>query len=107
MKHSISILIIAVILLNCAPVLINAPTQETKLLSEGDTAPGKTSLRCWYLLWGLVPISNNATAEIIASKGYKGVRAKVHHNIVDICIDIIFGGLLYTQTVEIEGTTGK
>lgn len=107
MKYSISILIIGFILLNCAPVMINAPAQETKLLSEGDFAHSKTTLRCWYLLGGLIPITNNATAEIIAAKGYKGVRVKVQHNILDILVDVIFGGILYTQTVEIEGTTGK
>lgn len=107
MKTLISILMIGFIVIGCAPVMINAPPQETKLLSEGDFAPGKTSLRCWYLLWGLIPISDNATAEIIAQRGYKGIRAKVHHSILDILIDVIFVGILYTQTVEIEGTTGK
>ncbi|MGQ9534880.1 MAG: hypothetical protein ACUVTF_06575 [bacterium] len=107
MKSLISILIIGSMLLGCAPVMVNAPPYETKLLSESDSAPGKTTLRCWYLLWGLVPISNNATDEIIAQKGYKGVRAKVYHNIIDIVIDVIFGGIIYSQTVEIEGTTTK
>jgi hypothetical protein len=106
MRILASIIIIAFLLSSCAPVMINAPAREdVKLLSEADVATYKTTKRCWYFLWGLVPISDHSTAEIIAKHGLKNIRAKSYYSAVDFLIDCLTGGVLTTWTVEVEGNT--
>jgi len=109
MKGLFSLLIICSLLLNCGTVLVNAPAdKQVKLLSETDATTVKTTMRCWYLLYGLVPISGNSTDKIIAEKGLTNVKVKTYYGVMDYIFGILLGGLtLSTRTVEIEGTTGK
>lgn len=109
MKTLISSLIICSFLLNCGTVLVNAPTgKDVKLLSEADATTVKTTMRCWYLLYGLVSISGNSTGKVIAEKGLTNVKVKTYYGVMDYIFGLLLGGLtVSTRTVEIEGTTGK
>lgn len=106
MRALISLLIVCSFLLNCGTVLVNAPAgEDIKLLSEADATTVKTTMRCWFLLYGLVPVSGNSTDEVIAKSGLNNVKVRTYYGIVDIIIDVFLGWLtIHTRTVEIEGT---
>ncbi len=93
----------------CATVSIVGPAgQKTTLLSEPDPTTFRTTKKVWYVLWGLVPITDNSTAEIIAHYNLKDVKVRTQYDIIDWLISAVLGGLsLHTKTVIIEGNTGK
>jgi hypothetical protein len=88
----------------CATVYVNAPPgREVRLMSEDEPMQSKLQTRAWYVLWGLVPISPNATADKIADHDLKGVRVQEYYGVVDILIDIFLGWTtLHTRTIDIE-----
>lgn len=94
---------------NCGTVLVNAPAKEdVRLMSETEASSFKTKMKCWYVLWGLVPISNNSTADIIAKHQLKNTRVKTYYSFVDFLINMVLGSFtIYTNTVEIEGNVSK
>jgi|YNPNPStandDraft_1061719.scaffolds.fasta_scaffold47109_3 uncharacterized protein YceK len=110
MKQLLILIIIGALLItNCGTVLVNAPPKDNvTLLAEADATTFKTSMKCWYVLWGLVPISNNSTADLIAKHNLKNVRAKAYYSFVDFLINMVLGTFtIYTNTVEIEGNVAK
>lgn len=112
MKESallLAILLIAVITINCGTVIVAAPPgKNIELLSENDAARVVTVKKCWYLLWGLVPISNNSTAPVVAEYQLKSVRVNSYYSPVDFIISFFLGFTsLHTRTVEIEGNVGN
>ncbi|MCX7705836.1 MAG: hypothetical protein N2115_06220 [bacterium] len=108
-KPLIFLVLIALIAVNCGTVIMSAPPREdVKLLSEADPTAFKTTMKCWYVLWGLVPISNNSTAEVIAKYQLKNVRAKTYYSFVDYLINMVLGTFsIYTNTTVIEGNVAK
>lgn len=107
MKKVIGVVLVGAILLGCATVKINAPAGESvTLISETETTTFKTTKRVWYVLWGLVPITNNSTDEMIKQYNLKKVRVTTQFDIVDYLIAFFLGGLtIQTKTVIIEGST--
>jgi len=105
----LALLLITAITINCGTVIIAAPPgKDIELLSEGDVARVVAIKKCWYLLWGLVPISNNSTAPIVADYQLKSVRVSSYYSAVDFIISFFLGFTsLHTRTVEIEGNVGK
>lgn len=108
-KLLIFLVLITVFITNCGTVLVNAPPREDiRLLSETESASFKTSMKTWYVLWGLVPITNNSTADIIAKHQLKNVKVKTYYSVVDFLIGALLGGFsIYTRTTEIEGNISK
>lgn len=105
----LAILLITTITLNCGAVIVAAPPgRDIELLSESETARVVAVKKCWYLLWGLVPISNNSTAPIVADYQLKSVRVNTYYSAIDFIISFFLGFTsLHTRTVEIEGNVGK
>jgi len=95
--------------IGCGTVLVNAPpNSNVRLLAELEPAQSKVTMKNWYVLWGLVPITPNATNDMIAKHGLKQVRVKTYFGVMDVLINAVLGALsLYTNTVEIEGNLGK
>jgi len=90
--------------LSCATVMVAAPpNSNVKLLGEIEPAQSKVLLTNWYLLWGLVPISNTSTSDQIAKYQLKDVRVKTYIGPVNWLVNVITNGLIYMNTVEIEG----
>ncbi len=108
-KLLIFLVLITVFITNCGTILVNAPPKEDiRLLSETEPTSFKTSMRTWYVLWGLVPITNNSTADIIAKHQLKNVKVKTYYSFVDYVIAAFLGGFtIYTKTTEIEGNISK
>jgi hypothetical protein len=107
MKRVLPIVVLAAIMLsalNCATVLVTAPPgSNVKLLEEIAPAPSKIMYKNWYFLFGLVPISDNSTADVIAKHQFKEVRVKTYQGPVDWLISYVTSGIIWTNTVEIEG----
>jgi hypothetical protein len=107
MRRVLPIVVLAAIMLsalNCATVLVTAPPgSDVKLLEEIAPAPSRLEYKNWYFLYGLVPISDNSTADIIAKHQFKDVRVKTYQGVVDWLISYVTAGLIWTNTVEIEG----
>ena len=90
----------------CATLYVSAPPgADVTLLSENAPMQTKIAKHHWYLLWGLVPISDNSVEPVIAEYNLTGVRVKTYYGVVDFIIDVFLGWTtLHTRTVEIEGT---
>ena len=57
--------------------------------------------RCWYALWGLVPIGDNSTDSLIPET-VKKVRVETKYTVLDFLINIFTGVVtIETNTVEI------
>ncbi len=110
MKRAVMIGLVALfcasVLPSCATLYVNAPPgEDIKLMAEDEPMQTKIEKRHWYLLWGLVPISDNSVEPIIADYGLKGVRVETYYGVVDFIIDIFLGWTtLHTRTVQVEGT---
>lgn len=92
-------------ILSCATVKINAPIgKEVTLLSETDSATFKTTKKVWYLLWGLVPVTDNSTETTIAQYNLKNVRVTTQYDVIDYVVSFFLGWLtIHSKTVIIEG----
>jgi len=107
MRRVLLIVVLAAIALSalgCATVLVTSPpNSDVKLLGEIAPAPSKIEYKNWYFLWGLVPITSNNTADVIAKHQFKEVRVKTYTGVVDWLISYVTSGIIWTNTVEIEG----
>lgn len=90
---------------SCATVSIVAPTgQNVMLAPETEGMTLKTSKKVWYVLWGLVPITNNSTEDLITKYNLQSVRVKTQYDVLDFLISYFLGFLtLHTKTVIVEG----
>lgn len=89
----------------CATVYMSAPPgSDVKLMAENQAPSTVIVKRNWYLLWGLIPISDNGTADKIAQYNLDEVRVEAKYDVLDFVIDIFLGWTtLHTRTVRIEG----
>jgi len=89
---------------SCATVIVAAPpNSNVKLLGELEPAPSRVVVKNWYAFWGLIPISNVSTSDQIAKYQLKDVRVKTYIGVFDWIVNSLSSGLLYMNTVEIEG----
>lgn len=93
------------VLPGCATVYVNAPPgRDVRLMAENEPMQSKQTVRTWYLLWGLVPISDNSTADRIADHNLTGIRVKEQYGFVDVLISVFLSWTsLHSRTVVIEG----
>lgn len=106
MKHLIGLVFLGVFLFtSCATISVVGPAgRKTTLLSEPEPTTYKTTVKVWYLLWGLVPITDNSTEEIIAKYDLENVKVRTQYDIVDILVSAVLGGFsVHTKTMIIEG----
>lgn len=105
----ISICLVCFLLMNCATVSIVAPTgKKVVLAAETDPTTFKTTKKVWYVIWGLVPITDNSTEELITKYNLENVRVKTQYDIVDFLISYFLGFLsIHTKTVIVEGNVAK
>ena len=89
----------------CTTVYVNAPPgRDVKLMAENQAPSTVIVKRNWYLLWGMVPISDNGTADKIAQYNLDEVKVQAKYDALDFIIDIFLGWTtLHTRTVRIEG----
>jgi hypothetical protein len=101
--------IVAIILIfsfiGCYAVRYVAPTGvQVKTMDELSPAKVKVQKRVWYALYGLIPITDNSTADLIQKYNLKNVRATSKFTILDYIISAFTGGVtIVTLTIEVEG----
>ncbi len=104
MKKIVLCVLLAGILLNCAEVYIEAPMkQDVQLLPENRAGTFVAHMKCFYLFWGLIPISDNSTSTLIAKYDLSNVRARTHFGILDWLVSYLTGGIFFSMSVDIEG----
>jgi hypothetical protein len=107
MKRGIFAILLASMLFgSCATIVYEAPAnKELKMATQVDLPPIKIKKKVWYILWGLVPISSNSTAEMVGLCN-EMVKVKSYYGIDDILIneisDLLTLGFIQTKTVEIQ-----
>jgi hypothetical protein len=73
-------------------------------ISEGESTTFKKSVKVWYALWGLVPITENSSEKIIAEYNLKSARVKTQIMFVDYLIGIFTGIVsIVPATMTVEG----
>lgn len=77
MHKNIPIIIICLfcfLFTSCYTVSIVAPIGKKVMLAD-ETEPTnfKTTKKVWYLIWGLVPITDNSTEDLIAKYNLENV----------------------------------
>jgi hypothetical protein len=113
MRKRVPIILICLFCLlfsSCATISIIAPVgQKVMLASETTPVAFSTTKKVFYLLWGLVPISNNSTDDIIAKYNLENVRFKTQYDFIDVLVSFVFGDFisLHSKTIVIEGNTKK
>lgn len=109
MKRALLAVVLAAVCLtllpSCGVVMVTAPAgSDIRLLPELEPAGSKVTIKNWYVLWGLVPITDNSTADVIGKNQLENVRVKTYFSEIDWLINVVLGWTsVYTNTVEIEG----
>ena len=81
----------------CFTIKVGGRAELAPGTEEGTKIAGK---RCWYALWGLVPIGDNSTDSLIPATAKK-VRVETKYQISDFFINI-FTGLVTIETFSVE-----
>ena len=84
---------------SCYKAKLVAPYQKTVYLAKGGDAGIKRSKRVWYLLGGLIPVSDNTPRDIIYD--CQKVRMRFYTSFVDGLIGAITLGIVTPATMEI------
>ena len=85
-------LFLVVSLAGCFTIKIGGKAQLASTNEEGTLVAKK---RCWYALWGLVPIGDNSTDNVIPPQADK-VRLETKYTVPDALIN------MFTFLVSIE-----
>jgi hypothetical protein len=83
----------------------NAPSgSPVTTLSEEKSTTVQKSVKVWYALWGLVPITDNSSQKIIAENNIKEARVQTQVQFVDVLIGIFTGLVsIVPATMTVEG----
>ncbi|MBI4727744.1 hypothetical protein HY768_11095 [candidate division TA06 bacterium] len=86
--------------IGCATIKVGGNAQLAPTSSVGEKIASK---RCWFALWGLVPLGDNTTDSMVPANSK--VRFETKMTTVDFLLGLIVGGLtLQTKTVEVYQT---
>jgi len=97
-------LILSVLLSSCYVQKMIAPLEsKVALADEMEQLPVKVKYTQWYILWGLVPLSNDKTDDKIQKYKLTKVRVTTKQSFLDGFCYWVWGGLIAPQTVILEG----
>lgn len=105
MRKLIMAALLATLAMGCYTMKAVAPVgQQLGTLAETDGATFKKNVRVWYALWGLAPITNNSSAQVIQEYNLKNVRITTKHTFMDGFISVFTGvATIVPATMVIEG----
>jgi len=105
MRKTLLAILIVVFCSGCYTMKVVAPAADSvATLSEYQPAVFKKKVKVWYALWGLVSITDNTSARIIAENNLKEVRVTTKTEFVDSLIGIFTGiATIFPRTMIIEG----
>ena len=117
MKKLLLGLVLIGFLAGCATVVIDAPPSDnvvslTSQPSGGSTYHFVAKKKVWYVLWGLLPITDNHTSDMVAAsaqgKPVRNFKATTTYTFIDWLISALLGfGTISTQSVIVEGDVVK
>jgi hypothetical protein len=109
MKKVIGLMMLSLLLItSCMTYNVMAPTHSNiQLLSATEPAAFKITKRAMYTAFGLVPLGNNSTDDVITKYDLENVRVTVQYGIVDYIVSYIFGPIFSTHQIIIEGNAKK
>jgi len=99
-KRLVSFILLAAIIISvfgCFTIRVGGKAELAPSTEEGTKIAHK---RCWYALWGLVPIGDNSTDSIIPETVRK-VRVETKYTVPDFLINI-FTFILTIETFTVE-----
>lgn len=107
MKNALKIavcLIVMVSFAGCTSIIVKAPQGKNIQMASGN-APSEynKSKMVWYILWGLVPLGDNSTADLLtdAPDGSK-VFVKSEMSVLDAIVSALLGFItIQTRTVSV------
>lgn len=90
----------------CYSAKVFAPYDSQITLADNTTPLAfKQTKRNFYVLWGLIPLSDDSTHDIIRDNGLKKVRVTNEVTVVDFFISLIVSPLsITTSTTLVEGS---
>ena len=88
----ILLLAVTMSIIGCFTIRVGGKAELAASTEEGTKIAEK---RCWYALWGLIPISDNSTDSLIPATAKK-VRVETKYQVSDFLINI------FTMLVTIE-----
>jgi len=110
MKRLVSLILVVALVLTFAgcysyyTVNIKAPEGKKILISSKEVVVPDMSKKAFYLLWGLVPITDNSTADLL-SKYPDGAEVAIStkFDILDYMIQAVLGqASIGSKTIEVE-----
>ncbi len=99
-KKIVSLVLLVALIMSiagCFTIKIGGKAELAPSTEEGTKIAQK---RCWYAIWGLVPISDNSTDSLIPGT-VKKVRVETKYKVSDFLINI-FTGLVTIETFSVE-----
>ena len=81
----------------CYTIRVGGKAELAPSTEEGTKIAGK---RCWYALWGLIPIGDNSTDSLIPAT-VKRVRVETKYKVSDFLINM-FTGIVTIETFSVE-----
>ena len=109
MKKLLSVLVLLIFAVSCATVKVEAPSgSNIKLAPEVSTYNYTAKKRIFYVLWGLVPITDNSTASMLQGMNVKEVKIKTYFDFVDFLIQAVLGSFsVVSKTVEVNAKVAE
>jgi len=104
MRKAVLLASACLLFVSCSVVYVKAPAGKTVTLLANEPTSIKIPMRNWYLLWGLIPLTDNGTSTMIGQVNMGQVRVKTYYTALDFILNIPLAALtLHTNTVLLEG----
>jgi hypothetical protein len=96
----------------CATLPLDSSLQKPVSMTQMKNAQGNqfaVTKQALWLFWGLVPISVPKVDEVVGPavadhEGVQNLKITTEYTILNVIISAITSGVLYSQTVTIQGT---
>lgn len=108
MKRFVALAMVALfslaVITSCGKVIVNAPAGKTIKLGSGAITSPTAKKKVFYLFWGLVPLGDNTTANMMGGVPDGGtVIVEDKTTFVDALLTgILGGGIVTVKTVEVQ-----
>jgi hypothetical protein len=104
MRRLVLLAFACLLVVSCSVVYVKAPAGKNVTLLANEPTSIKIPMRNWYLLWGLIPLTDNNTATMIGQANIGQVRVKTYYTPLDFILNIPLSAItLHCNTVLLEG----
>ena len=105
MKRLIALGLSLVMLVGCATIKIESPAGvKLHLGKNANQSPVIAKRHFFFILWGLVPVSDNSTAAMLSGKDSSEITVKTYYDIIDCLINFFLCGTsIISKSVQVRG----